>query len=299
MELNPNNNKARVYSKVFQIMLILFAFLVIFILFFSFMSKDTIDYSEADFIQEKQPDDSDTVVVFETSKGVIKAVLYEDQAPKYCKYFKGLVEDGYFDGTYICSIMKTDDGLQGGFIGGSKTKEGIAGEDSDTKMTKLEVSRDLLPIKGSLCSLVKQKGIFSNAKAGSVITFVNDVVDVEELRESFSEQEDVKGLGKVTDMFTKYGGVPNFLQQYTIFGQVYDGWEVIDEISGSEIEDEDVSDDDENKSYSPKEDIMINKVYLSTYGEQKQNGYKLYDKASEDNAAGEDTKESSGENSQA
>lgn len=275
MELDPNKNKAKVYSRVFQIMLILFAFLVVFILFFSFMSGKGVDYSDADFIQPKQPSDDATVVVFETTEGTIKAVLYEEQAPNYCKYFKELVEDGYFDGTYVCTVLKSENGQKGGFIGGSKTTDGRAGEDSDLKMTKIEVSTDLLPIRGSLCSMVKKGGIFTKSKAGSVVTFVNDVVDIDELKENYESRDDVNGLGKVTDMFAVYGGVPNFLQQYTVFGQVYDGWETLEKISSAQINGEGTSDDDENKDYTPVEEIKFTKVYLSTYGEQKQNGYNI------------------------
>lgn len=271
----PMSQKTKTYSKVFQVALICFAFLVVFMIFLVPFSGNNINYEESDFVQLEEPDDDATVVVFETTAGTIRAVLYEEEAPKYCKYFKELVEDGYFDGTYVCTILKNDEGDNAGFIGGSKTKDGIANDDTNTKMKKIEVSGNLLPIKGSLCSLVKQGGMFTKSKAGSVITFMNDVTDDQELDKNLEESGDVNGLGKVTEIFKKYGGVPNYLQQYTIFGQIYDGWDVFEKITTTEIKGEGVSDDNEDKSYSPKEEIKFVKVYLSTYGEQKQNGYTL------------------------
>lgn len=274
MDKVPMSKKTKTYQTVFKFALVIFAFFVVFsILMVPFMDSK-IDYSKAEFIQENVPSDDATVVVFETTEGTFKAVLYENEAPKYCKYFKNLVKDGYFDDTYVCTIIKNSDGQNGGFIGGSKTKDGMSNDDTSTKMTKIEVSESLLPIKGSLCSLVKQKGLFTNAKAGSVVTFLNDVTDTAELEKNLAENGDANGLSRVTDVFKTYGGVPNYVQMYTIFGQVYDGWETYDKIVNSQIVDEGKADDDD-KNYSPKDDIKFTKVYLSTYGEQKENGYNL------------------------
>lgn len=271
------SKRTKTYQTIFKFALIIFAFYVVFSILLMGLTDGNIDYNKSDFVQLETPSDDATVVVFETTNGVFKAVLYEDEAPKYCKYFKELVEEGYFDDTYVCTILKNEDGKQGGFIGGSKTKDGISNDESNTKMTKIEVSENLLPIKGSLCSLVKQGNIFTKSKAGSVVTFLNDVTDDEELDKNLSDSEDKNGLSRVTDVLKKYGGVPNYLQMYTIFGQVYDGWDVYESIVNSEIVDEGESDDDD-KNYSPKVDIKFTKVYLSTYGEEKQNGYNLCEK---------------------
>lgn len=279
MEKAPMSQKTKVYTSVFKISLILFAFIVVFMIFLVPFSSQNIDYTESDFVQLEEPEDDATVVVFETTAGTFKAVLYEDEAPDYCKYFKELVEEGYFDDTYVCSVLKNDKSQQAGFIGGSKTKDGLSNDSTNTKMKNLEISENLLPIKGSLSSLVKQGGLFSKAKAGSVITFMNDVVDDAEMDKNLEENGDVNGLARVTEVFKTYGGVPNYLQQYTIFGQVYDGWEAFDKIASSDIVDEGVSDDTEGKNYSPKEEIKFTKVYLSTYGEQKENGYNLSKRA--------------------
>lgn len=273
--LPPSVSKTQRISKFLTAGFIIFAFLVVFLIFLVPFSGNDVNYKDADFVQLEEPSDDATVVVFETTEGTFKAVLYEDKAPKYCEYFKGLVKDGYFDGTYVCSILKNDQGDKAGFIGGSKTKDGLANDDSNTKMLKIEVSADLLPIKGSLCSLVKQGGIFSKSKAGSVVTFLNDVTNAEELDKNLEENGDVNGLGRVTEIFKEYGGVPNYLQMYTVFGQIYDGWDAYEKITSANIVDEGVSDDKEGKNYQPAKEIRFTKVYLSTYGEQKEKGYTL------------------------
>ncbi|MBE6836640.1 MAG: hypothetical protein E7509_01385 [Ruminococcus sp.] len=271
----PTASRAQRLSKLFTIGMIVFAFFVVFMIFLVPFSGNDIDYEEADFVQLEEPSDDATVVVFETNVGTFKAVLYEDKAPKYCEYFKKLVEDGYFLNTYVCSILRNENGDEAGFIGGSKTKDGMSNEDTNTKMMKLEVSADLLPIKGSLCSLVKQGGIFTKSKAGSVVTFLNDVTDDKALDENLKQNGNVNGLERVTEIFKEYGGVPNYLQMYTVFGQVYDGWDTYEKITTTPIVDEGVSDDKEDKNYQPQTEIKFKKVYLSTYGENKENGYNL------------------------
>lgn len=267
------------FIKFFKFSLIAVVILSVVLIGLSCRSKDdSVDYSKSDFVQIKEPSDDTDVVVFETSEGTFKAVLYEDEAPEYVKYFKKLVEDKYFDGTYVCTIIKNQDGLQAGFIGGSKTSDGTTAQDSNTELTDIEVSQNLLPLKGALGSLCSEAGLFTKAKAGSIVTFMNDVVISGELKESIKDLEDTNGIEDVSNLFLSYGGVPNLMQQYTIFGQVFDGWETYDKICAAEIVDEDKPDDDEDKSYQPVSDITFERVYLSTYGAEKNEEYSIPEK---------------------
>lgn len=231
-----------------------------------------IDYSQSKFVQYDTPEDSATVAVFETTEGTFKAVLYESEAPEYCEYFKKLVDEGYFNDTYACTMLRTG-GVTGGFIAGSKTADGTAADDTNTDMVTVEISPNMLPTKGSLGSLVREGGRFSKPKAGSVFTVLSDVVDIEEMRSA--AEGDVNGFKTVCDIFEKYGGVPNYLQMYTLFGQVYDGWETLDKIFSTRIIDETAPDDKEDRDLRPEHEIKFTRVYLSTYGEQKQNGFNI------------------------
>lgn len=266
------------FIKFFKFSLIAVVILAVIYIGVSCMKDDPVDYSKSDFVQIKEPSDDTDVVVFETTEGTFKAVLYEDEAPEYVEYFKKLVEDKYFDGTYVCTIIKNQDGLQAGFLGGSKTSDGTTAEDSNTEFTDLEVSQNLLPLKGALGSLCSEKGLFTPAKAGSVVTFMNDVVISDELKESIKDLEDTNGMEDVSNLFLSYGGVPNLMNQYTLFGQVFDGWEAYDKICATEIVDEGKADDDEDKNYQPVSDIKFEKVYLSTYGAEKNEEYSIPEK---------------------
>ena len=270
------------FLNFFKFSLIAVVIIAIVFIGIAFKNSDQIDYSKSDFIQLKEPADDADVVVFETTEGTFKAVLYEDEAPEYVKYFKKLVKDKYFDDTYICTIVKNQDGLEAGFLGGSKTADGTTIKESNTELTNIEISPNLLPIKGALGSLCTEEGMFTSAKAGSIVTFVNDVINSKELKDSVKDGENINGRDRVTDIFLKLGGVPNLIREYTLFGQVFDGWNTYDKISAYEIIDEDKADDAENKNYQPVKEIKFKKVYLSTYGKEKTGEYKLPERVEKD-----------------
>ena len=72
--------------------------------------------------------------------------------------------------------------------------------------------------------------------------------------------------------------MPNYMQMYTLFGQVYDGWDTLDKIFNTKIVDEDAPADKENRNIQPVHEIKFTKVWLSTYGEHKENGFTIPEK---------------------
>ena len=62
--------------------------------------------------------------------------------------------------------------------------------------------------------------------------------------------------------YNEKGGTPSLDGDYTVFGQVYEGFDVIDSISSAEVELG--SDGAESK---PVKDIIITNVYVSEYVE--------------------------------
>lgn len=204
------------------------------------------------FSQLNTPTDDQPVVIFETNLGTIKAVLYPQDAPAYCEYFTGLVNSGYYDGSYFCAVADAAYAL-----GGTKAADPNSAETEDSDMTSIEaeVSNNLWPIKGALASFVGSKGIWMTKKnyAGSTFLMINDIddayMDEDALKRAYGDQ-----LGGV---YAEKGGIPNFTKKYTIFAQIYDGWEAFDKIMSAEV----------LETSQPAEDIIIEKAYISTYGE--------------------------------
>ena len=214
-----------------------------------------LDPKDVDLIQFQLPSDDATVAIFETTEGSFKAVIYEDQVPNFTKYFKELVGEQYYDDTYVFAVQKDVY-----FMGGSKADDGTNTDDTDTKKIEPELSADLWPFKGALVSYGDKGGTIFSRKimSGSRILFVNSV---EFTQEFMDELDSAGGNEELVEAFKEKGGVPNFSQQYTVFGQVYDGMEVYDKICTSEVKDE--------KSLKPKKEIKIKSVKLSTYGENR------------------------------
>lgn len=267
MKNNSNRPDVRSYRRkqfqtYFQFSLIAICFVIIFVLFYACSGSkgETIDYSDAKIIQMDEPADDSPVAVFETDKGTFKAVLFPEEAPNYCKFFMELVEKGYYDGTYVSMVQ---DGVY--FIGGTKQADGATTSDTETNTVDAEYSKNLWPLRGSLCAYTQEEGsLFSKKKvSNSYLLFVNNYdlteEEQEELDTKLTESNNINP--DVTEAFDEYGGVMNFSQQYTIFGQVYDGMDVYEDICGVDVVD--------SETLKPTEDIQFKKVYMSTYGENK------------------------------
>ena len=252
-KINPLKSKA--FSRYLGISLVAIFVIILFALFVWLAGAKQRGIPDSiDFIQLEEPDDGAPVAVFETNLGIIRAELFPDETPEYYRYFKSLVESGYYDGTHFCSIV---DGAYA--IGGTKSPdpEQTAGSESDATQLKAEISDNLWPLKGAICSYIG--GRWGKNYAGSSFIFINDVtvvnaayMDEGALKRAYGDE-----LGGV---FSERGGIPNFSMKYTIFAQVYDGWDVFEKIMSTEALD----------STQPAEDIIIERAYLSTAGEEKE-----------------------------
>lgn len=255
--------RSRRFRIYFNFSMIALGFVLAFSLFSAcqrMKSGGALDPDNVDLIQYQLPKDDAPVVVFETSEGNFTAVLYPDQAPKFVEYFEDLVNDGYYDNTYIFAVQKDVY-----FMGGSKSSDGTETSDTDTTQLEPEIHKDLWPFKGSLISYGDKGGSIFNKKimSGSRILFVDTVEFTDEFKE---ELDSAGGNTELVETFKSKGGIPNFSQQYTIFGQVYDGFDAYDAVCGAEV----MKEDDDLR---PKKDIIIKKAYISTYGEHRNDSF--------------------------
>lgn len=257
--MGPSDKPQARFRRFFKLSFFAVILVAVFALFYACQASKTpsLDMDNIKLVQYEVPADDAPVVVFETTLGTFKAVLYPDEAPKYCKYFKKLVNDGYYNGTHVFVVEK---GVY--FMGGSKTKNGVTNDKTDETQVPQELSANLWPFKGALMAYGNEEGWFFNKKvqSGSRVLFVNTV---EFTKKFIKEMDSAKADKKVTEAFKEKGGVPNFSQQYTVFGQVYDGMDIYEKISGYDVIDV------ENENLQPVDDIQFEKVYISTYKDNK------------------------------
>ena len=297
-KVNPMHSPA--FVKYFKFSLIAIVFLAALFIFITFNKSDDNKYEDVEFVQYEDYADDLDVVVYETTLGTFKAVLFENEAPNYVKYYKKLVENGYYNDTYVFGIVSGNEEENKGdrlyFTGGAKTADGKTTDNTNTETINAEISPNMWTFKGALGSFVGTNGLFFWKKnvAGSSVMFFGNSVTSDKKKEEVKNTEKVDPLLKsiykeLSDKLCSYGGVPEASQQYTVFGQVCDGWETYNKILSAEVKD--IDDDD----YQPIDDIKFNKVYLTTWGEIKKNAEGPVDPSMSENTDKVNTEEKSSE----
>lgn len=229
---------------------------------YTYIDTETLELVQTEEIPEGAP-----VAVISTSLGEIRAVLYPDYAPQTVEQFIRLAEEGYYDETMV---FEAKSGVY--FAAGSKDAGGRLPDNATEEQEKVpqELHQNLWPFRGALCSLNTSvdssfsKRLFKTETyyTGSRFMLVDSVDFGDE--EFVQEFREASGSELLADAFLERGGVPNFSQQVTIFGQAYAGLEIIDAICNAELaEVENV-----NGYTPPAEDIVILSVRISEYGEE-------------------------------
>lgn len=225
---------------------------------YRYIDPDTLELVQTEEIAEGSP-----VAVIHTTLGDIKAVLYPEYAPQTVAQFTELAESGYYDSTYVFEV-KNDIY----FAAGSTDNDGNLPENlpEEREQVPQELHQNLWPFKGALCAmdtgsdggafkrLFKSETRFSGTRF--LVVDSMDFTDPEFL-EQFREASASEALANA---FIERGGVPNFSQQMTVFGQTYEGFDVIDAICAAALY------DSTSTGYTPpKEDILILSVEIGTY----------------------------------
>mgnify|MGYP001496045673 CR=1 FL=1 len=219
------------------------------------------------FLQAQIPKEGDEVAVITTSEGVIKLQFYPQEAPKAVENFKTLAKSGYYDSVIFHRVIE-------GFMiqGGDPTGTGRGGESSWGEAFEDEISPNLHFYRGALA--MANSGPDTNGSQFFIVQ--NKQVTeqgVDAIRQTRDKNEDVGiTLGEkfytlndlfpdaVLDYYTEHGGsieLENiFGKPYTIFGQVFEGMDVVDKIAATEVDAE---------SKKPLQDVVIEKVEIVNY----------------------------------
>ncbi len=195
-----------------------------------------------EFTQLNRPVKGDLVAVIETSEGVIKVKFLPEAAPKAVKNFVEHSLDGYYDGLTFHRVI--DD-----FVvqGGDPLGTGRGGESVWGKPFANEINAFARHYSGAL-AMANSGGTATN---GSQFYFVDDTKISQEafydLAYFYEFQENEFEGGKVKDYFPAevilpyevVGGTPYLDLGYTVFGQTYQGLDVIEKISQTKTDEND------------------------------------------------------------
>ena len=166
--------------------------------------------------QLELPEKGEEIAVVKTSEGTLKVRLFPDSAPIGVTNFKLLVEDGYYDGLTFHRI-------QSEFVaqGGDPDGDGTGGESFWGRDFETETNANLLHLKGALA--YANRGIDTNGSQFYFVTTTNPTP----MEMSYCFDADARAL------YSQYGGSPylDYAGLYTVFGQVFDGMDVLDKIN--------------------------------------------------------------------
>jgi cyclophilin family peptidyl-prolyl cis-trans isomerase len=207
----------------------------------------------------------DTIATISTNKGDIKVWFFPEYAPKAVENFTTHAKEGYYDNVTFHRVIE-------GFMiqGGDPTGTGTGGESIWGEQFEVERSFALRHFRGALCMAKGQ----SDVSLGSQFYIVqNNGLDdstkssLEQIKNSLDEEYyDGLTVGEtiwpeaVIDEYIENGGAPQLDMSYTVFGQVYEGMDVVDAIAA--VEKTTGTDGAESK---PVEDIVIKSVTIGTY----------------------------------
>ena len=193
-------------------------------------------------LQLSSPKAGDTIAIFDTSLGVFKAVLYPQYTPKAVENFVTLSKNGYYNESTFHRVI-SDFIIQGG----DPTYTGSGGDSKWLLPFEDEFTDQLHHYRGALSMVNTGKN--TNRSQFFIVT------GGEMTEEIINKMKSAGYPQRVIDAYREVGGRPTLDYRYTIFGQIYDGLDIVDAINAVQI-------NDDNR---PKEDVIIKSIIIDVY----------------------------------
>lgn len=166
--------------------------------------------------------------------------LFGDSAPKAADSFIDMIKSGAYEGLPVYNVIKDF------YIMMGEEHPDINNHGNISDIFTEEINSDYYPLKGALCLSDEGNGI--DTSHFFVVTTGRDFLDdLDELltykgvtaQEYYSYAYGTELDESVLNMFKKYGGAPWMYGHCIVFGQIYNGTDVIDEIAAYESSGED------------------------------------------------------------
>ena len=208
--------------------------------------------------------------------GDITVKLFPSAAPMAVQRFITLAENNYYDGRSIHRVVK-DQLLQGGSLTGT----GFDGEVAKQEYFDVETSNYMRHYYGALCMASNASGNYCQF----YIVNNNKKVDIDEVaakvKEDLDNSEISAGLlesdknyyndyykkldsmpEEVKERYAQVGGIYDLDGTDTVFGQVVDGWEVLEALNGVETVAGNITDDRSGIYSKPLDEIIIETIVV-------------------------------------
>ena len=186
------------------------------------------------FHQLNKPTEKDTIAIIKTNMGEIKIKLFPEFAPKTVENFTTHAKNGYYDGLIFHRVIK-DFMIQGG----DPTGTGCGGESIWGRSFEDEFTGELHNLRGALS--MANAGPNTN---GSQFFIVQANSCPEDFIMQMKQIDEKVFPNECVEAYEEIGGTPWLDFRHTVFGQVYDGMDVVDAIANvaTKAQDKPVSD---------------------------------------------------------
>ncbi|MBO7395449.1 MAG: peptidylprolyl isomerase [Ruminococcus sp.] len=200
------------------------------------------DPTKADVVNYTAPAEGETIVKMKIKDyGEVKFKLFPEYVPEAVENFVTHAKEGYYDGLTFHRIID-EFMIQGGDPLGTGTGgESIWGGKFDG---------------GKYFNLIHAAGALAYANSGGTDSDGSQFYIV---TGSVFDEDSIASVASCTDsakkVYTSYGGAPWLDGNYTVFGQVFDGLDVVFKVQKAETNDSD----------KPLEDVIIESVTVEEY----------------------------------
>lgn len=211
------------------------------------------------------PEKGEEIAVIHTSMGDIKVKFFPDEAPKAVENFKTLAKDGYYDGITFHRVIN-DFMIQGG----DPTGTGTGGESIYGGAFEDEFSPDLYNFRGALSMansgmntngsqfFIVQKPGIQDGYWEHIDSLVEEFGDSQVLFDNQSNRlVKVNYSDEARELYNENGGTPHLDYGHTVFGQVFEGMDVVDAIASVAVDEND----------KPADDVIITSISFENYEE--------------------------------
>ena len=197
-----------------------------------------------------------SVVRIETSEGIIRVALFDD-TPIHRDNFLDLASSGFYDGLLFHRVIQ-DFMIQGGDPDSRGAAPGAVLGEGDTGYTLLpEIQLPYLyHVRGALAAARDPDDVNPEKRSSGCQFYIvwgkkfSDT-SIREKRELLKSRG-YEMSGKMVDDYIMKGGTPHLDGQYTVFGEVIEGMEVVKVIQGVET-------DDNNR---PLQDVVVRRMVV-------------------------------------
>lgn len=183
--------------------------------------------------------ENERLVEMVTTKGTMKIKLFPEVAPKTVENFIQLSEKGYYEGIIFHRVIY-DFMIQGG----DPTGTGMGGESIYGDKFEDEFSMEAFNLYGALS--MANAGPNTNGSQFFIVQMKQVPAQMlSQLKQGGWPEE-------IADKYAEVGGTPWLDQKHTVFGQVVEGFDVLEAIAAVQVGPQD----------KPLEDVVIEKINI-------------------------------------